>query len=82
MGKTESRPRMPRTLADLRSHPWVEEVSDERGSREGIWIYLKAGFTTCDACHTIHEQTVKECLRAFSYASEDPTDYLLENSCP
>jgi hypothetical protein len=67
-------------LSDLREHPWVQDVSDERGTGQGVWIYLKPGFIVHDDCHTIHEQTVKECLRAFSCVSQDPTDYLLEDS--
>ena len=68
---------LPRTLAQLANHPWVESVSDERGVNCGLWIYLKPGFVTHDSCHTIHESTVKECCRAFRFAYEDPTDYLL-----
>ena len=70
----------PRTLAQLTSHPWVESVSDERSSGCGIWVYLKPGFVTHDCCHTIHETTVKECCRAFSYVWNDPNDYLLEDA--
>lgn len=68
----------PRTLAQLIAHPWVESVSDERSSGQGIWVYTRPGYVTHDCCHTIHESTVKECCRAFSYVWNDPEDYLLE----
>ena len=72
------RARLPRTLAGLSSHPWVESVSDERGTGCGIWVYLRPGFVTHDCCHTIHESTIKECCRAFRFVSYDASDYLLE----
>ena len=75
-----ARARLPRTLADLQAHPWVESVSDERGTGCGIWVYLRPGFVTHDCCHTIHEPTVKECCRAFRFVSHDPQDYLLEGA--
>lgn len=75
---TTPRARLPRTLAGLSSHPWVESVSDERGTGAGIWVYLKPGYVTHDCCHTIHESTVKECCRAFRFVWHDPEDYLLE----
>lgn len=75
---TAPRARLPRTLAGLSSHPWVESVSDERGTGAGIWVYLKPGYVTHDCCHTIHESTVKECCRAFRFVWHDPEDYLLE----
>jgi hypothetical protein len=79
---TESHPairtRLPRTLAGLSSHPWVESVSDERGMGAGIWVYLKPGYVSHDCCHTIHESTVRECCRAFRFVWHDPDDYLLE----
>ena len=74
-----TRPRLPRTLAQLTAHPWVEEVSDERSMGAGIWVYLRPGFVTHDCCHTIHETTVKECCRAFRFVSHDPEDYLLKD---
>ena len=79
MKATYPRARLPRTLAGLSSHPWVESVSDERGTGCGIWVYLRPGFVT-DGCHTIHEPTVKECCRAFRFVSHDPQDYLLEGT--
>lgn len=75
---TTPRARLPRTLAGLSSHPWVESVSDERGMGAGIWVYLKPGYVSHDCCHTIHESTVRECCRAFRFVWHDPEDYLLE----
>lgn len=78
---TAAKPARPRTLAQLTAHPWVEEVSDERGMGQGIWIYLKPGHQW-DGCHTIHEFTVKECCRAFGYVAADPTDELKATPAP
>jgi len=42
----------------------VTEIEDDRGENNGWWIYLKDGYR-CDisaAPHTIHENTVKECI--------------------
>ena len=51
-----------RTLRDLRNDPRVQSVSDERGIGDGIWVYLKEGFTNERLeCSTIHEYTVAEC---------------------
>ena len=52
----------PRTLNDLRDHPWVTEVSDERSAGDGIWVYLKKHQSTIGT-HVIHEDTVKDVLR-------------------
>ena len=52
-----------RTMADIQNDPRVDWVSDERGSDEGIWIYLiNDYFNTFLECGTIHEKTVAECL--------------------
>ncbi len=51
-----------RTYADMGNDSRVDWVSDERGTEEGIWVYLKEGFiNTHLECGTIHEHTVAEC---------------------
>lgn len=43
----------------------IEEVSDERGSGDGYWVYLKNGWNSGDVGdHTIHEGTITECRDA------------------
>jgi hypothetical protein len=40
----------------------ISEVSDERSTDEGIWIYLIPGWWSPeDETHCIHEDTLKEC---------------------
>jgi len=52
-----------RTLTDIRKDPRVKEVSDERGSGEGIWVYLtNEYFNDFLDSGKIHEETVSECL--------------------
>jgi hypothetical protein len=68
---TAVKPARPRTLAQLIAHPWVEEVSDERGMGQGIWVYLKSGYQW-DGCQTIHEDTVGDCLAQFATVEERP----------
>ena len=52
-----------KTMADIQNDPRVDWVSDERGSDEGIWVYLiNDYFNTFLECGTIHEETVAECL--------------------
>ena len=60
----------PRTLAQLAAHPWVESVSDERSSGQGIWVYTRPGFVNDAGGQTIHEATVKGCLAAFADTRE------------
>jgi len=43
----------------------VEAIEDDRGGDNGWWIHLRDGWI-CDtsaAPHTIHEDTIAECLR-------------------
>lgn len=39
----------------------IEDISDERGNRDGIWVYLK-GWETSEGMETIHEDTVRACI--------------------
>ena len=74
---TARRPRLPRTMADLASHPWVDEISDERSCGAGIWVYLKPGYVW-EGVSAIHENTVKDCCQAirFVYFDQYVFDYL------
>jgi len=56
---------IPRTMNEIRNHPLVESISDERGNDDGIWIYLISGYISDLECGIIHEHTVKECCNAF-----------------
>jgi len=62
---------LPRTLKDLREHPLVEDLSDERfGQRDGgdgIWAYFEPGIIReqCDPVHNVHEYTVAATCDAF-----------------
>ena len=51
-----------RTYTHLALDSRVESVSDERGSGDGIWVYLRGGYVnlTLDSGY-IHEHTVAEC---------------------
>ncbi len=60
----------PRSLSDLKKHPIVEDVSDERGGpddpADGIWIYLKDGWCWDEeGLHCVHEWSMKDVLAAF-----------------
>jgi len=56
----------PTKWADFRTHPLVEDVSDERRDGNGYWVYLRAPFiTTTSDSHTIHEETVAEVRKVF-----------------
>ena len=53
----------PQTLQQLRKDFRVESVSDERGGwyNDGIWLYLRPGWTYENYVSSVHEFTVKEC---------------------
>ena len=71
---TTPRARLPRTLAGLASHPWVESVDDERKEElgDGLWVYLKSGFVWDGTTSHIHESTVREACQAFRDVVWDP----------
>lgn len=62
----------PRTLAQLSDHPWVDWISDERDTGDGIWVYLKPGFVWDGTTSHVHESTAKECCRAMADVRWDP----------
>lgn len=49
--------------------PRIEEISDERSSGDGIWLYLKPGFIWDNSVHVVHENTVKACREALKYVT-------------
>ena len=57
----------PKTLNDLRNHPWVESISIETSSGDGYWVYLNEPYY-CDLMElsTIHEYTIKEVCHVFN----------------
>ena len=55
----------PRTLTQLRNHPWVEGIDEEDDN--GYWLYLKEGFWSPEMETTsLHEMTVRELCDVFS----------------
>jgi hypothetical protein len=55
----------PRTLAQLRSHPWVESVEQEEEDN-GYWLNLKTGYWSPDTeAGSLHEFTISDLCAAF-----------------
>ncbi len=53
-------------LARIKSHPRIDNISDEGSGRngDGVWAYTKAGWCNGDVgTHTIHERTPSHVLR-------------------
>ena len=69
---TTPRARLPRTLAALSSHPWVESIDDGRGTGDGIHVYLRPGFVWAGTTSAVVEPTVKACCQAFRAVAWDP----------
>ena len=59
--------KLKRNIASVRRHPLVRDVSDERASGDGVWIYLKNGWVCSNSeCNAISEDTLAdavECLK-------------------
>lgn len=58
-----------RSFNDIRQHPLVASVSDERdsGSDCSIWVYLKRGWKSSEGDgHAVVETTVSELVRSFN----------------
>jgi len=55
---------MAKVLDIIKSHPAVSDVSDERGSDDGFWVYLKSQFCHPweQGLHAIHENSPTKCL--------------------
>lgn len=69
---TTPRARLPRTLAALASHPWVQSIDDARGSGDGLHVYLRPGFVWFGTASAVIEPTVREACRAFRDVAWDP----------
>ena len=59
-------------LSSLERHPSVHSTSDERGSYDGVWIYLAPGWLTDDGQATIHEDTITAAAKAHRYVTYQP----------
>lgn len=62
----------------IRSHPAVEDVSDERRQGDGIWLYLKTGWFNANLqCTVVHEPTWSACedeLKRYVRPSNGPEE--------
>lgn len=50
-------------MKSIEKHHAVCDISDERNSGDGYWVYLKPGWCIEPELHSIHEETPLECLR-------------------
>lgn len=65
--RTMTETTQPKTLKELREHPLVDEIVDERSEDNGYWVYLKPGWRSPSTdTGSIHEMTVKELLKDFA----------------
>lgn len=56
-----------RNLKSFDQHPLVESVSDERGSGDGVWVYLRPGWHCSETgTHAVHEDSVEAVVRCFN----------------
>ena len=69
---TASRPRLPRTLADLEAHPWVDWIDDGRDTGDELCVYLKAGYVWAGTTSAVIESTIREACQAFREVAWDP----------
>lgn len=72
MTATTSRPRLPRTLAGLEAHPWVDWIDDSRHLGDGLHVYLRPGYVWADTTSAVVEPTVREACQAFREVAWDP----------
>jgi hypothetical protein len=72
MTATASRPRLPRTLADLEAHPWIDWIDDGRHLGDGLHVYLKSGYVWAGTASAVIESTVREACQAFREVIWDP----------
>lgn len=55
----------PRTLAQLKAHPWVQGVEEEDDN--GYWLYLKSGYWSPQMeTSSLHEMTVRDLCNMFN----------------
>lgn len=57
------------TINFLKKDSRIDEISDERPN-DGIWVYLKTGWSNGYGNHIIHEDTEEECFREMRYIEE------------
>ena len=69
---TTPRARLPRTLADLEAHPWVEWIDDGRDTGDNLHVYLRPGYVWADTTSAVVEPTVREACQAFREVAWDP----------
>ena len=55
----------------LLTDPRVERVEDERGSDDGIWVYLRDGWFYEDGS-VIHEDTQERCMECLNFVEKEP----------
>ncbi len=49
----------------------IEEVSDERDTDDGYWVYLKPGYWHPPGeVHCVHEDTPRECAAEMKYVEK------------
>jgi hypothetical protein len=64
---------MSKTLKRLaEKHP--DKIESVDHDSDGYWIYLRDGWLTGEPSHTIHEDTVKDCLIEFRGIRYDEAD--------
>lgn len=51
----------------------IKSISDERGSGDGIWVYLKDGYVWDGETQTVHEDTWKEVYEQMDLVDEEET---------
>lgn len=51
---------------EIKAHPHTEDISDERSSGDGYWVYLKKGYQMepSSMTHSVHEDTPSKALAA------------------
>ena len=59
-------------LDAARQHPSVTQISDERSSGDGVWLYLSPGWLTDDGMGCIHEDTVTAAISEHKRVHYDP----------
>jgi hypothetical protein len=57
---------LPKSLEKFRDK--IDDVSDERASDNGYWVYLKCGWREPDGeTHCVHEDTIGECAKLMKW---------------
>lgn len=63
---TSKKLNLPKSLQRFASK--ITDVSDERGSGDGYWVYLKKGWiNTLSETHCIHEDTITDCAKEMRF---------------